>query len=866
MLIVYTIKQVSGKCVYFVGDNTKPMKRLFTTTLLFLGLITVWSLQVSAQNPQGGPPRGGAQTPQVGYGKITGTVLDSNNEAVPYASISIKNQETQKLTDGTVADDGGGFTIKNIPEGTYTLNVNFIGYEPLEKGPYTFTGKGESYDLGNLVITSSTMELDEVVVEGERALVEDKVDRIIYNAEQDKTTAGGDAADVLRRVPLLSVDLDGNVTLRGSSNIRVLIDNRPSTITASSIADALKQIPADEIKSVEVITSPGARYDAEGTGGIINIITKKNDLRGGSLNVNTSVGNRGTHLRLNASYRTGRTGFTLGGFGRYGYNITGEYENEQTLKDEFGNVLSVTNQQAETNNNMLFGRYNFGWDYAINKYNWVGASVNFGIRNFTMNQDQRLTETTDMNGTRSSLEDVVMDNLGNTVDISANYIRTFDEKDKEISFITLYSQNKSTNDFDIETLMSDTPQDFDLIRNENDSYNKELTFQLDYVEPLSDKAKLEMGAKNITRSVTSDFTYSVGTSESDLEEVPRDNLSNNFDYEQNVMAGYISGTFDLGSEYTVMAGGRYEYTTITANFSDEQDLEIPDYGTFVPSINLSKKLSPVNTVKFAYNRRIQRPSLQFLNPNINASNPLNISQGNPSLDPEFTDNFEVSLSTFKKGTSVNVSAFWRNTTGSIQQVRETIGQDTVFTTYQNIGNEDAIGIGLFANTQIGKVRLSGGVDGYYAILDNNIDDPLYAASNEGFVISGRLFGSYEFTEQWALQFFGFARGRQIQLQGYQTSFYIYSLSLNRYFKEKRGSIGIGAENFLNNGMKMTSSVETPLIDQYNTNLMRNMNFKINLSYRIGKLTTGQSRRQRKVDNNDLKEGGGGNQQMMDNQQ
>jgi outer membrane receptor protein involved in Fe transport len=835
------------------------MKQLYT--FIFI----IFSLQAVAQTPTtGARPQGGGfpAEEKIGYGKISGKIIDGDKAPVPYAAVALIDQKNQKTVDGTVADENGAFTIKNIVEGSYKVSISFIGFEAIEMGPYAFTGKGNTYDLGVVTMTTSTVQLDEVVVEGERDLIEDKVDRIVYNAEQDKTTVGGDATDVLRRVPLLSVDLDGNVSLRGSSNITVLIDGRPSTISASSIADALKQIPADQIKSVEVITSPSARYDAEGTGGIINIITKKNDLQGGSLSINSSAGLRGSNIGLNASYRKGRMGVNLGGFGRSGYNIVGEFDNEQILKDEFGNVTSVTRQMADTRNNMLMGRYNLGWDYAINKYNWIGASANLGLFNFKMAQDGRTTNTVSESGSRSTLEDVSMDNLSNTVDVSMNYIKTFEEQGKEISLLSLYSQNKRTNDFDIETLMSDVPVNFDNIRNENDSYNREFTIQLDYVEPIGDKVIFETGAKNISRDVTSEFQFLAQDESGVWVPSDRNQLNNDFDYNQNVTSGYVSGTFELPKGFTAKVGGRYEYTTITANFSDEAEIEIPDYGVFVPSINLSKKIKGMNTVKFAYSRRIQRPSLQFLNPNIEASNPLNISQGNPNLDPEYTNNFEVSYSTFKDGTSVNISAFMRNTTGSIQQVRETLGADTIYTTYENIGEEDAYGVSVFANTKFGKFSFNGGVDAYYAILDNNVEDPIYNASNEGFVVSGRLFGSYEFTDQWALQFFSFVRGNQVQLQGSQTGFYIYSLSLNRQFKEKKGSIGFGAENFLGRGMKMTSEINSPLIDQSSTMLMRNMNFKVNFSYRIGKLTTGQSRKKmKKIENNDLKDGGGSQDSM-----
>ncbi len=221
------------------------------------------------------------------------------------------------------------FLLTKIINGDFKILISFIGY-----GNKTIDNiklaKGQELDLGTIKLASNTKTLDEVTVTGQSALIEEKVDRLVYNAEKDIAAKGGDATDILRKVPLLTVDLDGNVSLRGSQNIRVLINNKPSTIIASSVADALKQIPADQIKTVEVITSPSSKYDAEGSGGIINIITKKNSLQGLNLNVDSGVGNRGSMLSLNGSYRKGKAGFSLGGFGRGNYNTKTTTSLDQT--------------------------------------------------------------------------------------------------------------------------------------------------------------------------------------------------------------------------------------------------------------------------------------------------------------------------------------------------------------------------------------------------------------------------------------------------------------------------------------------------------------------------------------------------------
>ncbi len=806
-----------------------------------------------------------------GNSRITGTVVDStSSKPVEFATVALTDPTTGKPIDGAIADDKGEFTIVKVADGSYIVTVTFLGYET-KKIPVRVGDKKE-IDLGKVIISPSAQVLKEVTVEGERALIEERVDRTVYNAENDQTAKGGDATDVLKRVPLLSVDMDGNVSLRGNSNITVLINNKPSTIVATSVADALKQIPADQIKTVEVITSPSAKYDAEGSAGIINIVTKKNNLQGLTLNIDAGAGLRGSNLGLNGNYRKGKMGFSVGGWGRSNYNVHGKFTSEQIALDGNGNVLSTNEQSSKSRNNGLFGNYNFGWDYDINPKNTLAASVRFGVRNFNNYQDALSIAQYNAAGdlTTQSLRDAATTNQSNNVDASLTYTHLYAKPQRELSFQGLYSRNNNNSNF--KNIIYD-PSDFSSIssriKNLNDSYNQEMTFQADYTTPISTNQIFEVGGKSIMRRVFSDFNYYTATgSDGNYVQSPNSSLSNNLNYDQNVSSGYLSYTYSTKSGYSLKGGSRYEYTTINAYTKTESNIEIPSYGVLVPSVNLSKKLKNGNMVKASYNRRIQRPSIRFLNPNPQSANPTNVTIGNPTLNPEYTNNYELSYNTFIKGTTINFSGFYRNTNNAIQSVRNVIANiptdaDTILTTYQNIGKEDAYGMSIFANVNIGKLSLNGGTDLYYAYLSNNSSDPVYAAKNQGWVINGRIFGSYNLDKGWGLQFFSFARGRQVQLQGTQGGFYMYSLAVRKEFNEKRGSIGVGFENFLQSHITIKNKLESPVLIQNSTNTMFNTSFRVNFSYRIGKMTMeNRPRRSRRgINNDDLKDGGDGGGDM-----
>ena len=252
---------------------------------------------------------GTAEDTRKGNGKIKGILVDSTTKSpVEFASLALIDTKTNAPIDGTTTDDKGTFTLTKVASGDFKILISFIGYKTKTISNVKIDRRTE-LDLGTIAFAPDVVQLNEVEVVGMAQMIEEKVDRLVYNAEKDITSKGGDASDVMKKVPMLTVDLDGNVSLRGSSNVRVLINNKPSTIIATSVADALKQIPADMIKSVEVITSPSAKYDAEGSAGIINIITKKSTIQGGTLNLDTGIGNRGSNLGFEGKLQGWENGF-----------------------------------------------------------------------------------------------------------------------------------------------------------------------------------------------------------------------------------------------------------------------------------------------------------------------------------------------------------------------------------------------------------------------------------------------------------------------------------------------------------------------------------------------------------------------------
>ena len=812
------------------------MKNIFTLLLLF-----VFTISLSAQFPAGGFNRG----PSI-KGKIEGVLIDTvTNEKVAYATVALKKHRSSLALDGVVTDEEGSFKFDNVANGKYDLVMSFIGYNEKTITIET-TLKEPDLQLSSVLLIPASYELDAVEVQGERALIENKVDKIVFNAENDASIAGGDATDVLRKVPMLSVDLNGNVQLRGSSNVRILINGKPSGMFATNVADALKMFPANQIKKVEVITSPSAKYDGEGSSGIINIITTGKNLEGVSGNVNASVGNRQNNAVIGLNVGKGRFGFNSSAAVFYSTPAEGTYD----FRREDNGVLTYL-QEGTTTTSRLGAQGNIGAFYDFNGYNAINTSFNF--RGFGFSQDGGVDGLVNLGGfadnfTRSTKGN----NLFGGFDWSTDYTKKFEGiEGKEWS--VAFQMNKDNTDS--ETSINETHTLFDTLSRIsnifNDGDNFEYTIQTDYVQPYKNGSKLEVGAKGVLRDIISDF-YNEYQENGVFIKNP--NSTNIFDYNQNVYAGYASYSFILKKKHNFIVGGRYEHTQIDGqNRIGEQNPFANDYGNFLPSVTYSLNLPKFRSIKVSYTQRIQRPSLQYINPFNNNADQLNLQTGNPYLRPELVHQVETSFNGTFAGFTTFSSIYYKYTEDIIESILTRNETGIAVTSFSNVGTNNSIGLNTFISKSISKFTFRGGGN----IYTYNSKGVINGQNLERNTYMYQLFasGDYSITGSLKMDFFGMFRSPQRTLQGDNPSFSIYGLGLRKEWKNS--SLGLRVLQPHTNDLRFASNINGNGFTQTSEFTIPFRSLGISYSYKFGKVDFRE--RESKIKNSDLKAGDSGGQ-------
>ncbi|MEZ4907605.1 MAG: TonB-dependent receptor [Saprospiraceae bacterium] len=775
---------------------------------------------ILAQNP-GNRPMTPSQPSIVGH--ITGKVLDSiSRQSVEFAIVELLNP-SDKQVNGSLTDENGNFTISDVKTGKYKLKISFMGYNPKFIFGVVTTLKDPDLDVKDILLEPNSVLLSEVQIVDQRSVVESQVDRLVYNVNSDPTLVGGDATDVLRKVPMLTVDMDGNVSLRGSQKVRILLNGKPSGLFAEDVGEALQMFPADEIQKVEVITSPGAKYDAEGTAGIINIITKKSILEGISGSVRGFFGNQMEHGNARLAYGHGRFGINARIGMRYKLPAKSSVDFFRESISDDGSVFTLSqNGYTDVSRNGLHG--NIGAYYDLNAFNSFNTNVR--LRGFQYSNDGEQNSVF----SNSALDyNRISENIktNKTIDWSTDYTRKFasnDEKKLVIAFQLETDLSNTENNKSIDTQLYDEA-------NLNDGTNREITTQFDFVQPVSKKWKIELGGKAILRKLTSDFSREFIYD--DHTTVDGDN-TDIFYYNQNVFAGYLSMTFQLPKQISLMPGLRYEATNIEGDFKFYDSEFSNAYNNLFPSISVNKKFKDFSNIRVSYDSRISRPSLQYINPFVDNTDPLNVTFGNPEISPELTDNYEIAYSKFLKGATINLSVYYKNTRDVIESYLYVDDEYVSNTTYYNIGTTNALGFNVFSSLTLLKIwQLRGNFNiNKYTINSVNLDED---TKNEGYRYNAFLSTSLNLKKGWQAEIWGFFNSPDYTLQGKNPSFSMYSFGIQKDIFNKKAKIGLRIVHPFSKNKVFLTELSGDDFSQTNKVTVPFRSIGISFNYNFGKL-------------------------------
>ena len=776
-------------------------------------------------------------------GNISGKVIDAvTNQPVDYATVSVFKDGNTSPINGVVTDIKGSFAITNLNPGEYSIAVDFIGYQKKTMDHLTISATNANIALGTVLIAPIQNQLKTVEIVGKAPVVENKIDKMVYNVANDLTSQGGSAADVLQKVPQVTVDIDGNVQLQGNANIRFLINGKPSSIFGASLADALQSIPASQIKSIEVITSPGAKYDANGTGGIINIILKDSKIQGVNGSVNLSAGTRRENGSVNLNVRKGNFGVNAFFNGSEQINTT---TNNTTDNLSYNKTRDTSTHLFQNgNSNFTRGGYqsglSFNWD--ITKKDALTAS--FGYNHF-FNHSYGLTnqETTVLdipnNNQVSDIHSVRNSNSrfsGKYFDYSLSYKKTFQKEGQELDVLYSSSYGNNSSQFFQQQDYLNGGYPSSGTQSNNPGKDHEADISIDYTQPISKDFTIETGAKtifeNINNSVVTDTLLNGAF-------VPNPSQTYGFNYNRKVYAYYLSATFSLFNNFiNGKAGLRDEYTSTSADFPGTH---IPGYNTLAPSMVLSHKIDETQSLKLSYSYRIERPNYGDLNPFYNISDPHNISTGNPNLRPEIGHNYELGYNkSYNGGANIYIGAFYRYNTNDLQSytthydtlnIKGTTYSDVYLNQRYNIGTETTEGVNLFGSVPItDKLNLRSNMM-FADRITTNPGNPQVS----GFTYRINLNATYQFPHDLTAELFGNYNSSQRTIQGTRPAFSFYNMAVRKQFWNKKASIGITATDPFNQYVNFKSTTSGANFYQTNMREVPFRSFGITLSYKFGKL-------------------------------
>ncbi|MDU1891631.1 MAG: TonB-dependent receptor [Dysgonomonas sp.] len=785
---------------------------------------------------------------------IKGQLTDSlTSETVPYATIKIATKENPTVPIKAVAtDENGKFQFSMDKKGEFLFIAEYIGKKSLSNP--IILGESKTLDLGIVKMSDNAQSLTEVVVSAQKPLVKVDLDKITYSLEDDPEAKTNNVLEMLRKVPMVTVDGEENIKLKGSSNFKIYLNGKPSNMISSNPKDVLRSMPANTIKDIEIITDPGAKYDAEGVAGIINIITQKNSSMGGytaSVNGRTdSRGGFGGGGYLSMKY--GKFGFT----GRYNYydykQPKGEYSSfTENLKDN-DNKYSRQSGFSKNKGNGQFGSGELS--YEIDTLNLINVGFNRYEGNNTARSIDQLVEMQDINNvTQYSYEKngKSKGKYGGT-DVNVDYQRTFNKKDQLLtaSYRFSYSPNDSESDTWITPIVMPIGDGAVTNHQFSDADMKEHTFQIDFVTPFNKVHSLEAGAKYIIRLNESESGYKFLNITD--EWISKTTDMDRFKHQQDILAAYGGYSAKL-KKWGFKTGVRYEATWLDAKYPINTGMNFKvDYSNIVPSATVTYQLKPMQNLRFGYNMRISRPGIWQLNPYVNSTDPSYIQQGNPKLDAVKNHNISANYGFFNPTLNFNLNLAYSFENNGVETVTNMV-DGIRYSSYDNIAERKNLGLSAYVNwSPNDKVRIYSNLSGGYTDIQTNNDRNL---SNNGFTANIYGGGEYKFPASFRAYLNAGYFSPYLSLENKSSSFFFHSFSVSKGFKNDRLMISAYASNPFTKEWKFKNKTNSDLFRSETIMTQNTRQFGISFSFRFGEMKAQIKKAQRSISNDDVMSGG-----------
>lgn len=785
---------------------------------------------------------------------VTGVIKDAaTQEPVGFASAALVTQESKAYVKGMQTGDDGKVHFTGIAPGTYVLRVTFVGYEDHVRENIVISS-GKDVNLGDILLKPSGELLDEVVVEGTPPPMQLGIDRKIFNVDQSTISVGGTATDLLANVPSLQVDMDGSVSLRGSSSVRILINGRESAMAGSDITQFLQSLPANSVERIEVVTNPSSRYDAEGQSGIINIVLKKNTRTGFNGSLTASGGSYDNYMAgLNLNFRDERFNY-YGGYSFNRRNMVGDGVNITELLTNG----SLTNNTSESNRTGLNHGIQLGVDYYLSEKTLIGLSGNISVRGNERNEDlfYNYVNHPELSGTSTRLSRQNEDDFG--FDLTLDIQQRFDNKSELVGNFS-YGSDREAGDNVFDQTYSAVPGGlYERLRlNDTEEDGKNINLQLDYVMPFGDNHKFEAGYRTIIRS-SREYQYSQVDSTTGLR--PDYRISNDFDMTSSVHALYANYqnklTEKLGYQVGLRAEQAYldtELGLLDPGLSDDERTTHGrlDYFRLYPSVFLTQEFGDQNQLQLSYTRRVSRPRGWQVNPFVDISDNLNHRQGNPNLLPEDIHSFELGYTKTWESALLTASAYHRIINDVAQPIITQVDESTGVTLsqWQNISRNEATGFELISRIDFSKKwDAMANVNAFYTRFRGSREFGVEPTS--GFSWNANVTTNYRFSPILSAQARFEYQAPRIMAQGEGIENYVIDAGLKLDVLAKRGSVMFNVRDLLNQRRFGGYTVSNNVYRYFEHRWMRRM-FMVSFNYRFGQQDFKEDRKRRR----EMEEGG-----------